>query len=440
MIIRRSSFPWVAASAIALAETACSGRSSVVELGPVTTLASAGASNPTAAVDPRSGAVYVAWVQTNDGVSNVYLAQAEGPGKSFSTPVRVNHLPGDAAPHEQAPAQVAVGPEGNVYVVWQKTTPVEGRRFPASGLRFARSTDGGRSFDPAITVNDDVGGPPASHTFHNIAVGPDGTVYISWLDSRTRASLGNGLGGLDEAGSHLHPMRNSSPGDELDAAGPEVRVARSVDAGQSFDSSVVVDRSACPCCRTALAVSREGTVYVAWRKVFDGNVRDIVVARSDDRARTFSVPFRVHHDDWVFPGCPHAGPGLAVDEAGAVHVAWYTGAEGAAGLYYTVADHWETGFREPEQLVEDPVAVSQVKLASVPGGVLGVWEDRRGEESRVILGRVRAFSGLGDRAQGVGTGTSPAVAAGGGVYVVAWLEGQAVRVRLAADEAFSSGR
>jgi hypothetical protein len=163
--------------------------------------------------------------------------------------------------------------------------------------------------------------------------------------------------------------------------------------------------------------------------VFPGNVRDIAVARSDHGARTFTAPLRVHDDAWVFPGCPHAGPGLAVDDAGRVHTAWYTGADGAVGLYYAVADGLELGFGEPEPLIKGPVAVSQVKLAALKGGVLGAWDDRRSDRPRVMLGRAQGGSGLSDRAVPVGFGGSAAVAAAGGVYAVAWLDGESVRVR-----------
>jgi hypothetical protein len=395
------------------------------ELGPVYTPISEGASNPTVAIDAHRASVYVAWVQTEEGVSNVYLSRASGPESSFTPPVRVNHRPGDAAPHEQAPAQVAVGPEGNVYVVWQTTTPIEGRRFPASDLRFARSTDGGRSFEPTITVNDDAGGPPASHTFHNIAVGPDGTVYVSWIDSRNRASSSDppedSHGGSANGNALVH--HDSVPG-------PDIRIARSTDGGRSFEPSVIVDRGACPCCRTALAVSRDGKVYAAWRKVFEGNVRDIVLASSNDGARTFTPPVRVHEDGWVFAGCPHTGPGLAIDDAGRVHIAWYTGADRAIGLYYAAAEESTTGFAPPAVLVKGPVPVSQVKLAASGPNVFGVWEDRREAEPRVQFAGALPGRNLNSESLTVGSGTSPAVAAAGGLYAVAWLDGGAVRVRM----------
>ena len=46
----------------------------------------------------------------------------------------------------------------------------------------------------------------------------------------------------------------------------------------------------------------------------------------------------MHADGWRIDGCPHAGPGLAVDAAGRLHAAWYTGVEGRAGLYHAVSD------------------------------------------------------------------------------------------------------
>src|SRR5690606_3442097 len=132
----------------------------------VLTLAADSASNPTVAYDARVGRGYVAWVGLDAGRDAVFVAPITSAANDDApTPVRANDIPGDAAPHLQAPAQVAVGPEGNVYVLWQNNTPVEGRRFPASDLRLAVSEDGGRTFRAAITVNDDAGGPPSSHTF-----------------------------------------------------------------------------------------------------------------------------------------------------------------------------------------------------------------------------------------------------------------------------------
>jgi hypothetical protein len=49
-----------------------------------------------------------------------------------------------------------------------------------------------------------------------------------------------------------------------------------------FREGVVVDRDVCPCCRTGPATGPDGSVYVVWRRIFEGGVRDIAIARSTD--------------------------------------------------------------------------------------------------------------------------------------------------------------
>ena len=369
------------------------------DLGAPVVVAESGASNPTVATDPTSGIHYVAWVGAGGHASDVWL-RAIGRDGEVGPVVRVNDEEGDAAPHLQAPAQVAVGPEGNVYVAWTNNTVIEGARFPASDLRFARSTDGGRSFEPALTVNDDAGGPPASHTFHDLLVTGSGDVVVSWLDGR------------------------SEPG-------PDVRVAVSEDGGVSFGGSRIADHVTCPCCRTSMAVTPDGTLFVSWREIFEGDVRDIVVARSTDGGASWDEPERVHADDWVFPGCPHAGPSLAVDPSGTLHVAWYTGKPEAPGLYYATSSDAAETFSDPVTLLADAwVPPSQVSLVADEAGTLrAVWEDRRLEEPGFRYARVGGGALEPEHAEELIVGTNPALSSGAGSAVLAWLDGDRVLAR-----------
>ena len=398
-------------------------------LGATLTIAAEGASNPTTAVDAESGAALVAWVETRDNESNVLLSRISPTGV-LENPVRVNDIPGDAAAHYQAPAQVAAGQNGEVYALWTNNTYIEGRRFPASDLRFARSADGGRTFESAITVNDDAGGPPTSHTFHNILVAPEGTIYVSWLDSRGNdMPMGedHGDGGKADHGSHGDAAEMELP----EESGPDLRMAVSRDGGRSFEPEVVVDQSTCPCCRTAMAMGPAGELYVGWREVYPGNIRDVVVARSDDSGATWSDPMKVHDDGWVFPGCPHAGPSLDVDANGDLHVAWYTGKEGASGLFYAKSEDRGGSFSKPVPLVSAiAVAPSLSSLVVDDGEVWLSWENRKNGPPEVHTVRT-ALDGMHE---GIGTdvitGSHPSVSAAAGTRVFAWLSGETVYARV----------
>ena len=406
----------ITAAALAAATSNC--KPARPPVGAPVNVAAGGVSNPTVALQP-DGAPLVAWVG-QDG--NVFVARRAADG-SFGKAVRANDVAGEAAPHEQAPAQIAVGRDGHAYVIWQTRVPIPGRRFPASDLRFARSTDGGLTFEPAKTINDDAGGQPTSHTFHDLYVDREGTVFASWIDGRTTETARRSKG----HGSHGKPAAHE-PGEPL---GPEIRVARSTDGGSTFSASVVVDHDACPCCRTSLARAPDGTLFVAWRKIFAGDVRDVVVARSNDGGATFEEPVRVHNDGWVYPGCPHAGPSIAVDSAGALHVVWYTGAEGRAGLYLAASHDGGRTFGAPQPLSKGTAPVSHARLAPTPVGVWIAWEDRNQPGGRVALSRCGPDGVLRFATELRGEGRSPAIAAVGGAPAVAWLAGDTVRVALA---------
>jgi hypothetical protein len=439
----------VALLAVPLIALARGGPDAGVSIEGTMTVAAHAAGNPTAAVDARDGTGYVAWIATENGQSNVFLARMGADGR-LGAPVRVNDRPGDAAPHEQAPAQVAVGPDGGVYVLWQNNTRLAGRRFPASDLRFARSTDGGRTWSPALTVNDDAGGVPSSHTFHDLVVGPDGTVWVSWLDSRAKDAAraarpastaapmpagqtqGGHAAGGHAGGSHGGGMGGGMGGGDENLPPSEVRIARSTDGGQTFGASLVVDAAPCPCCRTSLAVAGDGSVYLAWRKEYGGDVRDVVVARMAPGAAGFGAPVRVHADEWVFPACPHAGPSLAVDGRGRVHVGWYTGKEDRQGLWYARSDDAGRTFGTPEALATGAdVPPSQVSLSPRGDGILLAWDDRPDGGRHVALARVDREGRM--TRIGAVEGRIPALESTPGGTLVAWHDRQAVRAARLAD-------
>ncbi len=396
-------------------------------IGETIVLVENGASNPTVAIAPN-GEVLVAWVGEGSQGYDVFLSRLDSDGKQIAEPIRVNDVPGDAHPHEQAPAQVAVGPSGEVFVVWQRKVEAPWLEFGGADLRFARSSDGGRTFEPAITVNDNDPTSPARISFHNIAVAPDGTVYVSWIDARERDRAremeyrqgGEGEGAAVMPAGHVHGPASSEPG-------TEIRIARSTDGGITFGPSVVVDHDSCPCCRTALAIGADGSIFTAWRKVFDGGIRDVALAVSSDGGRSFSSARAVHDDEWEFAACPHAGPSLALDTQGRLHTAWYTGAAERQGIWYAVSADGGNTFDAPIPiLTDDWVPPSQARLADGGDVVWVAWDDLRQEEREVGVAAITDRKVIPLR---VGLpGHAPAIAAANGRGAVAWLDGESVRV------------
>jgi hypothetical protein len=302
----------------------------------------------------RTGAEAAAWISAPGGGTDGRLYVSVGD----AAPIELRDSLGPIEAHGESPPKIAYGPDGKLYAIYVVARVVPGARFPLAALRFRASSDSGRTWSAPVTVTDD--GDFGSHNFHALHVGADGTIYVAWLGARSDEPKG---AAAEHHGNH---------------GGSATFLTRSLDGGATWSRGQRIEQGeACPCCRTTLATAHDGTVYLAWRKVYAGNVRDIVVARSGDRGATWSEPVRVHADNWVFDGCPHAGPSLQVDGKGRVHIAWWTGKDKAAGVYYARSEDGAKSFAEPVALgVAAYSRPAHVQLALGGGDrVAAAWDD-----------------------------------------------------------------
>lgn len=388
---------------------------------------------PMFAVGP-GGTQAAAWVSAPGGGTDgrLYVSVADG------KPTEIRDTLGPIEAHGESPPKITYGSDGSLYALYTVGKVVPGERFPQAALRLVKSSDGGAHWTTPVTVTD---GPVfGSHSFHALHAAPDGTIYVSWLgkadSGRTQpdplASMNHGsMSHVGMASEHMeHDSRSASAHSghgthEASAAW----ISRSTDGGATWAPRVRVDLGeACPCCRTALASTKDGRLYMAWRHVFPGSVRDIVVARSDDHGATWSAPERVHADNWTFDACPHAGPAIAVDAKGLLHVAWWTGKEGSAGVYYTQSSDGAKSFRAPTALgvaqFSRPAHV-QMGLTSA-NDVIVTWDDGTRAVPEVVV-RVSRDGGAhfgdalplsaADRA-----GTFPVLGIAGDSVAVAWSD------------------
>lgn len=324
-----------------------------------------GVVGPSVQIDD-AGMISAAWVEEDKDTRTILFARSERPGGPLGVPVAVNQPSETPYYRQEAPALIVRGQD--VYVTWSKTHPKMTPDKPFSGeLRLSRSSDGGRSFGPSTLVNDD--DQVIQHTFDAMQVAPDGVLHFAWIDGRE---------GKKEPGTF---------------------VARSTDRGRTITKNFKVDDNTCVCCRTSIATSADGLVYVAWRKIFDGNIRETVVSRSTDGGQTFSAPVVVGNDRWVYQACPHRPASLGVDRLGRLYVVWYTeGADETPAIYLAYSDDQGKTFSEKQQLNRSKGTFpDHPQMAVDPQGrVIVIWEEQSPVRREIVmshsLDRGRSFS------------------------------------------------
>lgn len=241
------------------------------------------------------------WAAYREG-GHVMVSRSQDLGRTWSAAQAVNARPEAIAAEGDSRPKLAIGPSGDVHVTW--TQPLA---RPFTGfVRYARSTDGGGSFAEPVTVHTDR--REITHRFDAIAVDREGRVFIAWIDKRDR---------------------EGAPG----YRGAAVYFAVSDDGGATFRGDYRVAHHSCECCRLALAPLADGGVAALWRHVFEPNVRDHAWTRLRADGTVDEVR-RATFDDWRLGACPHHGPSIAQDAAGALHAVWFTGAPGGEGIFY----------------------------------------------------------------------------------------------------------
>lgn len=311
--------------------------------------------NPFVVADGRGG-FYVAYIERKDAASNVTIKHSTD-GVNFSAPVRVNDKPGDAAVRNENPPKVAVASTGEVYVCWANE-----REKWKGDIRFARSTDGGKSFSKAITINSDAASKPAGHAFQSVAIDRSGRIYAAWIDERHK---------------------------QLNDRGAQIWMATSDDHGKSFSPDRRIISDVCECCRTNIQIADDGTLFLSYRTVpaHGPMYRDIVLARSTDRGSSFTT-WRVSEDGWAIDACPVTGPALSLG-AGRVAVIWFTGGGSRPGLYYAVSTNNGETFTQARLLDDKQRLAKHAQAVSLKNGQIVVaWDD--------AIEGVTTFAGLLD--------------------------------------------
>jgi hypothetical protein len=186
-----------------------------------------------------AGVLYLLAAYQENGQHRLGLSMSHDGGDTFSALAPVSQSGADVAAHGENGPSLALTSTA-VYALWQQRSGDGPQQ-----IVFARSLGMGHAFETPIIVTDKQ--QPSFNGFSSLTVAPNGNVYAVWLDGRNR-----------------------KPGTF------DVYLAHSSDKGASFSKNFVAVQGACPCCRPAVAFGDNREVFVAFRKVLPGDVRDIV--------------------------------------------------------------------------------------------------------------------------------------------------------------------
>lgn len=352
-----------------------------------------------------------------------------------------------AARHTLAP-EVAVGPRGEIAVIWLDKEPTAGadsnhaemqhgpggappdRHLSSMDLYFARSTDGGRRFSKPQRVNREPGqvwGFAVSKP--KIAVAATGTVHIVFpanMPARvpgktvlvmyyTRSTNGgrsfetprllHAIPDIDQSAfmdggfttAHAFGSIGVAPDGSVHAIWVDTRDwdrergagsayhVRSTDDGRSFSAeSAALPTDVCPCCQITLAFDAASDVFVGARQVTADGQRNSTVGRMPAGGSQVLTRARLASVPWKLEGCPLKPTVVAVD-GNTVYSAAFHGGENPAGVYAAISTDGGASFA-PEFAIHPEAAVSDAPALALAGAGLPViaWHGKTTGGRRVF--------------------------------------------------------
>jgi hypothetical protein len=267
-----------------------------------------------------------------------YVRSADN-GATWTNPVIVNTEGTVEFKMGERGPKLALGRDGTVHVVWGDCWAPGVKTY----VRYARSRDGGTSFESRKTVSS-----------------------MSGIDGVTVTA--------DGAGHVLAFWHVNVPPQSKVPSATWLHTARSDDDGASFDHDepVRIDNLsalACSMCMMRARVGTDGDVYLAFRSA-EQNIRDFYVIKGRVTDNRFNA-LRVNRDNWELRTCPMCGPELTVGPDGRQYCAFMS----RHRVYWCVSNERVTGYRlhvatpAPEDDEIYPTAV-----ANRAGFVLLVWQ------------------------------------------------------------------
>jgi hypothetical protein len=291
----------------------------------------------------------IVWTENEDDNLVLFFAISRDNGKTFSADTRLPLTP-DVATHSESVPKIAFKKNGTIIAAYEKKVPTNENKY-AGAIYYVASSDGGKSWSKETFLHSDtIAG--RSRSYFDIEQLPDGEIGASWLDIK----LNNETGGRS------------------------VRFARTSSAND-FGDEILIDSSACQCCRIDVYSDLTGRVNIAYRGLMKNrmgkDIRDMMITTSNDNGKNFTTPTRISQDDWVIDGCPHTGPSLCSSKE-SLYSMWFTEGNGT-GIYYNFRQHTDTTFSQ-RQLVSNSGRHPQLSVNN--DRFIMVWEENNKEDHK----------------------------------------------------------
>lgn len=300
----------------------------------------------------------ISWIEMDSSDNkNFYFAKWDKDAQNFSSrktiPIEQN-----ASIHAEGMPKFAVKGDGTIVAIYETSIPSETSRFGLSDIKFVSSTDEGNTWTKPQSIQSD-GLQIGSRSFSGILRLDDGEVGVSWL--------------------------GTNPDKKIE--GRPVKFAKT-NSENSFEKEILIDSTACECCRTALSSNGQGEVSLVYRDLLPGSVRDISISHSKNNGKDFAEPVAFSRDGWVIDGCPHNGPAV-VSHQEKTFVTWFTAAD-KKGVFYAELDN--------NNQITSKIQLSQhgnfAQLALMPDESKVIvydedYEDEGTKYNKIIVNKVR---------------------------------------------------
>ncbi|HWP10487.1 MAG TPA: sialidase family protein [Ramlibacter sp.] len=126
---------------------------------------------PSLALGP-DGALYLAWTVGDNDAADIHVAKSTDGGRSFGSPQQV----APSKSYSDAP-KLAVDSTGVVHLVYAESS---GGPFALYHVRYTRSTDGTRTFEPPRDISQPMPDAFAGASFPSLSIDAQGRLYVLW--------------------------------------------------------------------------------------------------------------------------------------------------------------------------------------------------------------------------------------------------------------------